>query len=108
LTMIRLCSVPNPTLAHVLRGALEAAGIPAEVRGGFLFSTRGESPVTVDTEPALWIPEDADLDLAREIVREFEAPASNGPVGLWRCSRCGETSEAQFDRCWNCGEIKTS
>lgn len=105
--MIRLCSTPNPTLAHVLRGALEAAGIMAEVRGGYLFSSRGEAPVTVDTEPTLWIPEDADLELARQIVREFEAPPKSGPVGTWVCASCGETCEAQFDQCWNCGENKT-
>jgi hypothetical protein len=24
----------------------------------------------------------------------------------WRCPRCGEVMEVQFDTCWNCGEMQ--
>ena len=103
--MVRLYSAADPLQAHVLRGALEAAGIAAEVRRDSLFSTRGETPVTVDTLPQVWIPDEADLELARTIVREFEErePGLMGPG--WTCQACGESVEAQFDRCWRCGAL---
>ncbi len=100
--MIRLYSAADPLQAHVLRGALEAAGIHAEVRQDALFSTRGETPVTFDTLPEVWVAE-ADLEPARQIVEELErapAPAAGEP---WVCRGCGESVEAQFDRCWSCG-----
>jgi hypothetical protein len=104
--MIKLYSASDPIQAHVLRGALEAAGIAADVRGGYLFSTRGESPITIDTLPTVWIADDADLAAAEEIVRRFEAAPPPGPLNLWRCPGCSELSEPQFDQCWNCGAAR--
>jgi len=92
----------------VLRGALEAVGIKAVVRRDTLFSTRGETPVTVDTLPEVWIPDDADLELAVRIVRELESPAGSVPGPPWICASCGERVEPQFDQCWNCGSPRPS
>lgn len=99
--MQKLYTAPDPLQAHVLRGALEAAGIEAEVRRDYIFSIRGESPVTTDTLPEVWILNDEDLEPARAIVQEFERKP-NGPVGLWTC-QCGEVNEHTFDTCWRCG-----
>lgn len=105
--MIKVYSAADPLQAHVLRGALEAVGIMAEVRRDSLFSTRGETPVTFDTLPQVWIPDEADLELARDIVRQFEAKDA-GPAGVnWTCPSCGEAVEPQFDRCWRCGAPDT-
>jgi hypothetical protein len=98
----KIYTAANPIQAHVLRGALEAAGIDAEVRGDYLFSTRGESPVTVETLPSVWIRDDADYEAARAIVAELERRPANGPVGTWKCA-CGEVCEDTFDACWKCG-----
>lgn len=105
-SMRRLYIAPDPLQAHVLRGALEAAGIAAEVRGSYIFGARGEAPVTTETAPTVWIPEDADFEVAAEIVREFEAaPEQSGPISTWRCA-CGEFIEKQFSHCWRCGTSK--
>jgi len=101
--MIRLYSAADPLQAHVLRGALEAVGIPAEVRQDALFSTRGETPVTFDTLPEVWVAE-SDLELARQVVEELERAPAESAGTPWTCRRCGETVEAPFDRCWNCGD----
>ena len=29
-----------------------------------------------------------------------------GSISSWRCPRCGELSENQFDSCWKCGELQ--
>jgi hypothetical protein len=103
--VIKIYTAANPTEAHLLRGALEAAGIDALVRGEFLFGTRGESPITTDTLPSVWLVNDDDLDPARAIVREFDRRAPPGPVDTWIC-QCGETNEAPFDACWRCGTAR--
>ena len=104
--MIKLYTAAHLVDAHLLRGALESAGIEAEVRGEYLFSTRGEAPVTTDTLPAVWIVRDDDLDAAMAIVREFEQGPARGPVGTWLCAACGEVNEETFDVCWKCGAAR--
>jgi hypothetical protein len=101
--MIKLYSAADPLQAHVLRGALEAVGIRAQVRRDTLFGTRGETPVTFDTLPEVWIPADADIELARRVVGELEAPARPASGPMWICPTCRESVEPQFDECWNCG-----
>ena len=93
----------SPTLAHVLRGALEAAGVEAEVRRDVLFSTRGETPVTTDTLPEVWVTDAADPGVVAEVVAAFDAPPSKDPGPQWVCPHCAETVEPQLARCWNCG-----
>lgn len=101
--MRKIYTAADPLQAHVLRGALEAVGITAEVRGGFLFGARGETPVTVDTAPTVWVAADADPEAVETVVREIDAvPTSQGPKGTWRCE-CGEVVEDQFSECWKCG-----
>jgi len=102
--MIKVYTAADPMQAHVLRGALEAVGIQAEVRRDTLFNTRGETPVTFDTLPEVWIPDDADLELARRVVQELDAPPASASGPMWICPRCGEHVEPQFDRCWSCDE----
>ena len=101
--MIKIYTAAHPVDAHLLRGALESAGIEAQVRGDFQFSLRGEAPVTTDTLPTVWILDDTDLDAASAIVREFEQRPAPGPVGTWICGACGEINEEMFDVCWKCG-----
>lgn len=91
----------HPTEAHLVRGALEAAGISAVVRGESLFSARGEAPVTPDTLPSVWVTEDADAPRAIAIL---EGVRPQGVAGEgWICPACGERAELQFTECWSCG-----
>ena len=101
--MIKLYTAAHPVDAHLLRGALEAAGIEAQVRGDFQFSLRGEAPMTTDTLPTVWILDDSDLEAATAIVRQFEQRSAPGPVGTWVCPSCREVNEEPFDVCWKCG-----
>jgi hypothetical protein len=100
--MKRVYTAPDPLLAHVLRGALEAAGVSAEVRRDALFSTRGETPITFDTLPEVWVGDETDEAVVADVIREFESRphAPSGPT--WLCPVCGETNEPQFTACWKC------
>ncbi|HKW13347.1 MAG TPA: DUF2007 domain-containing protein [Candidatus Krumholzibacteria bacterium] len=62
----------NPAEAHLVRGMLESNGIPAEVRGEALWGTRGETPLTPDTLPTVWV-DDPDATEAARIVKEYSS-----------------------------------
>ena len=104
--MRRIYVATNPADAHLLKGALEAEGIPAVVQGDFLWNLRGEVPVAPETSPSVWIEDESDYDRAREIVDALlmETGASEEAGPDWRCDACGETNEAQFTECWQCGK----
>lgn len=130
--MIRVFSAPIPATAHIVRGALEAEGIAAEVRallgGG----------VPIDTSFAeVWVP-DGEVGRALRVVERLvsrsregglslvpeanvggEVSAVEGPTVVtggpdaleperegrapWRCPRCKEECPPTFELCWACG-----
>ena len=85
-----------------MKAVLEAGGITAVVRGEYLTSGWGELPLDVCS---VWIADESQYERAQSLVlgflrgdaaREFHDHA-------WRCARCGESLEGQFNACWNCG-----
>ncbi len=103
--MKKVYSAMNPTKAQLLRGILESEDIEAMVRGEFLWTARGEVPITTDTAPSVWIVNAEDYEHAMEIVEEFKAPENSDDLENkdWQCSKYNETNEGQFTECWNCG-----
>jgi hypothetical protein len=87
-------------IAH-LRNLLEAEGIACTVRNDRLGGVAGEIPF-LECWPELWIAEHGLLLRARALIEEAlrASPARDD----WRCPRCAEMIEAQFEICWNCGE----
>jgi hypothetical protein len=63
----------NPAEAHLVKGLLESRGIRAEVQGEALFGTRGETPLTPDTLPSVWILDDHQAAEAAGIVEEYSS-----------------------------------
>ena len=63
----------NPTEAHLVKGLLESSGISAEVRGEALWGTRGETPLTPDTLPTVWVVDDHQATEALRIVKEYSS-----------------------------------
>lgn len=88
-------------VAH-LRNVLEAEGIRCFVRNEGLAGVIGEIPY-VECWPELWVVRNGDALRARGLVDQARqsAPAA-GPD--WRCERCGELVEGQFDSCWRCAD----
>ena len=89
-----------------MKGILESYGISSEVRGEFLFTSRGELPIAAETAPSVWIFDDLKLDEARAIIKEYEDSNihDDSDKDTWICKSCGEDSEGQFTECWNCGK----
>jgi hypothetical protein len=63
----------NPAEAHLVKGLLESRGIQAEVRGEALWGTRGEAPLTPDTQPTVWVLDDLQVPEAARIVKEYSS-----------------------------------
>ncbi len=103
----RIYTADGPGDAHVLRGLLEVEGIQAVVRGDGMVPLQSGSPFTIETRPSVWVLADASERYARAvaIAEEYAAKkrADTAAGELWRCPSCGETVEAQFAACWNCG-----
>ena len=95
--MLKIHSSLNSMEIHNLKNVLEANGIRCEVRGEFRRAVIGELPIG-DSFIELWLVDDARAEEARRILAEA-TPASSG---LWTCTKCGESVEPEFDRCWNC------
>ncbi|MGQ0593515.1 MAG: putative signal transducing protein [Gammaproteobacteria bacterium] len=82
----------DPIDAHLVRDLLQAEGIPPRCAGRCR-SARGEIPMTEDTLPSVWVPDERAAARARSIVHTHQE----------RARRCGEELEPQFSACWRCG-----
>jgi hypothetical protein len=106
--MRRVFVAQHPTEAYFVKDLLEAEGIDAEVRGEALFGMRGEAPVTPDTLPSVWVPEDTQVEKALAVIDDYRRGDGQAAAAdeLWRCPRCGEEIESQFTVCWKCGSAR--
>lgn len=104
--------------AHVIRMALEEAGIPAAVEGEFLQGALGDLPVGWTTSPRVMV-QASQLEAARKIVGQTTA-LSDSPTGADRlsprqpeavvenpteetcCLACG-SAMGESDTCLACG-----
>jgi hypothetical protein len=100
--MKMLTRCDHPLQAAHLANALRAAGIRCEVRNTVLSGAIGDIP-WLECAPQIWLADASDEARASALLAELRAPAG-GPA--WRCAKCGETLEAQFGECWNCGTAR--
>ncbi|OZC03302.1 putative signal transducing protein [Rubricoccus marinus] len=99
--MTRVYSHPDPSIAHLVRGALENAGITAIVQGDQLGAAMGEVP-PIAAWAEVWVKDGDRLEDARSLVVEVMADPEVD-AQPWTCPSCGEVNDAQFAVCWNCG-----
>ncbi len=90
----------HPLQAEHYANVLRAAGFACDVRGAALYGAVGDIPWH-ECAPEIWLRHDADEPLARRVLEELNRGHPGEP---WICRRCGETLEAQFAACWQCGE----
>jgi len=97
--MKKIYSAATLPEAYILRDAMRAAGIAAEVFNENAQGAVGEIPFT-HAWPEVWILDESDTARARELVRRHEQPP---PAGSRACPSCGEENPAGFELCWQCG-----
>ena len=92
----------HQSLAYLgyLKQLLEQAGIPCMIKNEGLAGGLGEIPF-LECWPELWVLEGHAADRAGELIAQAESTVDHGSD--WLCRNCGESNEAQFGRCWNCG-----
>ena len=103
--MKKVYQAANLVDAQLCADYLEAAGVELLVKGIYLVGAIGELPV--DTAPSLWVTDEAQVDHALALVREFEEQGRSRGVD-WTCAQCGEVNAASFERCWSCGADSTT
>lgn len=92
-------------LALLLKGRLAAEGIVCLVRNDELSTAIGEIPF-VECFPELWVVDDEVYPRAKLLLDQWLGELSSRQEP-WRCDRCGEELEGQFESCWQCGREKS-
>ena len=100
--MIRIYIARQRYDAWVVADRLNQAGIRAHIFNQHASSIVGDLPADV-AQPQVWIERECDRERAAIVLKDIET-ASERTGSLW-CERCKEESPANFDLCWNCGNM---
>lgn len=98
-------SAPDPLIVGHLRNLLVNEGIACDVKTPFLGAARGDIPVT-ECWSQLYVLNDEDVERAMGLINVALQPGSQA-YSSWRCSKCGEEIEGQFEECWQCGSARS-
>lgn len=102
--MKKVYSAQNALTVGNLRNLLVSQGIESEVRIPFLAAAGGDLPLT-ECWSQLWILNDADLERAMKVISAALEPSAE-TYSTWKCPKCQEEVESQFDVCWQCGSFR--
>ncbi len=88
-------------MVYVMKNVLETHDIECVVQGEYRRSAVGEIP-PLEAWIELWVLDETRVREAQRIIEaaQSEADTEQQP---WRCPKCGEELEGQFDQCWKCG-----
>ena len=86
-------------LSHC-QSLLEEAGIESFIRNETTHDLIAGLPDPL-RQPSLWVTDDADVERARELLRDVES-AGQSDTHDWKCPQCGETVPGNFGTCWKC------
>jgi hypothetical protein len=100
--MQKLYQASDRIEAQLVSDLLASRHIDNRILGNYLSGAIGELPA--DLYPTVWVIDDADLPLARELLTRFIADnRERGDASSWVCRDCGELIDGSFDLCWRCG-----
>ncbi|ARC92655.1 hypothetical protein B6A42_11980 [Vibrio coralliilyticus] len=98
---MKIFTANNPPEAHIVCELLKSNQIQCEVRGEGMFGLQGEVPFGENSQPYVWL---LDIKMQNHASAIIEQYMQQGQFGSeWQCEECGETNEAQFAICWQCG-----
>lgn len=102
--MKKVYSAQSALTVGNLRNLLVSQGIESEVRIPYLAAAGGDLPLT-ECWSQLWILDDADFDRAMKVISGALEPSAE-TYSTWKCPKCHEEVETQFDVCWQCGSFR--
>ncbi len=91
-------SSPDWMLVQTFKSILESYGIACGVKDEFPIGTRERIAIT-----ELWVLDHTRAEEARNILAQPERTDQPGAAS-WKCRKCEEVIEGQFDQCWQCGK----
>jgi hypothetical protein len=100
--MKTLLASRDTVFLEYLRRLLEARGIGAFVRNPTNSGLAAGELSPAVAQPELWVVE-GDFAAAERVLRATREAFAAREGSRWRCPRCGETLEPQFEVCWRCG-----
>ena len=90
-------------MVNHVKDLVESYGIECLIKNTYLAGGAGELPPT-ETWPRLYVLDERDFNRAMQIVEAELVRMNSVPEkGAWQCPKCGETVNANFILCWNCG-----
>ncbi len=100
--MKKITTFNDIVTANVYKVQLESADIDILIKNDY---PPGISISLGNQLPELWVINDKDLARAREIIKQVDQPAQTNQPN-WTCKKCGEELDAQFNECWQCGQLR--
>ena len=100
--MKKLDTFNDIVTANIYKAKLEMADIDILIKNDY---PPGISISLGNQLPELWVIHDQDLARAREIIQQVDQPDKSNQSD-WTCKKCGEKLDAQFDECWQCGQLR--
>ncbi|USD31610.1 MULTISPECIES: DUF2007 domain-containing protein [Vibrio] len=98
---MKIFTANTPPEAHIICELLKSNHIDCEVRGEGIFGLQGEVPFGESSQPYVWL---IDTQMAEQACTMVEQHLKQSDFGNeWHCEKCGESNEAQFGVCWQCG-----
>ena len=101
--MQKVYAHPDIGMVHLAKNTLANHGIEAIIKGEHLAGVAGGGSAWNEAWVELWVADDAQAVEAARIIDEATLPEGTTDEAPWTCPSCGETVEAQFAVCWNCG-----
>lgn len=87
--------------AYIVLNLLTQAHIEVRVFNENAQGGLGEIPFT-HAYPEVWLLDEADMERANKVIENYESSEVEGDV---YCTGCHEENPANFQYCWNCGEL---
>jgi hypothetical protein len=105
--MVEIYRAANLPEAHVIRMALEEAGVRVRIEGELLQGVVGELPMGWDTAPRILV-EESQVNVARDVVaradvRKRAEPHEDEADDVTRCLACGHAMGEAEVSCSSCG-----
>jgi hypothetical protein len=95
---------PNIIVVGQARSSIELAGLECVMRNEYAAGAIGEL-APIDAWPELWVVSDSDFEKATQLIEQSHAQVEEAD---WNCERCGASSPATFDWCWQCAGVRGS
>lgn len=102
--MRRVYSTLEHSEVEYIAEILEREGIPVLCQNTDPGLTNTNAHYGAASPPEVWVLNDRDEARARAVIEQVLSDAARSHArGPWRCPRCDEEREGQFDSCWSCG-----